>query len=37
VLGHGSITVRERYGTIAEDMVDREAQRLVEFRSGQRG
>lgn len=37
VLGHGSITVTERYGTIGEDMVDREAQRLVEFRSGQGG
>lgn len=33
VLGHGSIAVTERYGTIGDDLVEREAQRLVEFRS----
>lgn len=33
VLGHGSITVTERYGTIGDDLVQREAQRLVEYRS----
>jgi integrase len=34
VLGHGSIAVTERYGTIGEDLVEREAQRLAEFRAG---
>jgi integrase-like protein len=33
VLGHGSITVTERYGAIGDDLVEREAQRLVEFRA----
>ena len=33
VLGHSSIAVTERYGTIGDDLVEREAQRLVEFRS----
>lgn len=32
VLGHGSIAVTERYGTISEDMVEREAQRLTRYR-----
>jgi integrase len=33
VLGHGSIAVTERYGTIGDDLVEREAKRLVEFRA----
>jgi integrase len=33
VLGHGTITVTERYGTISEDLVEREAQRLVQYRA----
>jgi len=33
VLGHGTIAVTERYGTIGDDLVEREAQRLVEFRA----
>ena len=33
VLGHGTIAVTERYGTISEDLVEREAQRLVRFRA----
>lgn len=33
VLGHGSISVTERYGTISEDMVEREAQRLAQYRA----
>lgn len=33
VLGHGSIAVTERYGTISEDMVEREAQRLALYRA----
>ena len=33
VLGHGSITVTERYGTIGDDLVEREARRLVEYRA----
>lgn len=33
VLGHGTITVTERYGTIGDDLVEREAQRVVEHRS----
>jgi len=33
VLGHGSIAVTERYGTIGEDLVEREAQRLAEYRA----
>ncbi len=33
VLGHGSIAVTERYGTISEDMVQREAQRLAQYRA----
>jgi len=31
-LGHGSIAVTERYGTIGDDLVDREAQRVAEVR-----
>lgn len=34
VLGHGSITVTERYGTIGEDLVEREALRLAQYRAG---
>ena len=33
VLGHGTIAVTERYGTIGEGLVEREARRLVELRS----
>lgn len=33
VLGHGSIAVTERYGTISDDMVEREAQRLAQVRA----
>jgi integrase len=33
VLGHGSIAVTERYGTIGDDLVEREAQRVVEHRA----
>lgn len=33
VLGHGTIPVTERYGAIGDDLVAREAQRLVEFLS----
>ncbi len=33
VLGHGTIAVTERYGTISEDLVEREAQRLVRVRT----
>ena len=32
-LGHGSSAVTERYGTIGDDLVEREAKRLVEFRA----
>lgn len=32
VLGHGTIAVTERYGTISDDLVDREAARLAEYR-----
>ncbi len=32
ILGHGSIAVTERYGTIGDDLVDREAQRVAEYR-----
>lgn len=32
VLGHGSIAVTERYGTIGDDLVEREARRLAEYR-----
>jgi integrase len=33
ILGHGTIAVTERYGTISEDLVEREAQRLVQYRA----
>jgi integrase len=33
VLGHGTIAVTERYGTIGDDLVEREAQRLVQHRA----
>jgi len=33
VLGHGTIAVTERYGTIGEDLVEREAQRLIQYRA----
>ena len=33
VLGHGTIAVTERYGTIGEDLVEREAQRLAQYRA----
>ncbi len=32
VLGHSSVTVTERYGTISDDLVQREARRLEAFR-----
>ena len=32
VLGHSSVTVTERYGHIADDLVLREARRLEEHR-----
>ena len=35
VLGHEDISTTERYGTISEDMVDRETARLEEFRATQ--
>jgi len=31
VLGHATIAVTERYGTIGEDPVEREAQRSVRY------
>jgi integrase len=34
VLGHGSIAVTERYGKIGDDLVEREARRLAEYRAG---
>ena len=36
VLGHGTIAVTERYGTIGEDLVEREARRLAEYRLRER-
>ena len=33
VLGHGTIAVTERYGTIGDDLVEREAQRLAQYRA----
>lgn len=33
VLGHGTIAVTERYGTISDDLVEREATRLVQLRA----
>ena len=33
VLGHGSIAVTERYGTISDDLVEREATRVAELRA----
>ncbi len=33
VLGHGTIAVTERYGTIGDDLVEREALRLVQHRA----
>ena len=33
VLGHGTIAVTERYGTIGDDLVEREAKLLVQFRT----
>ena len=35
VLGHEDISTTERYGTISEDLVDRETARLEEFRAAQ--
>jgi len=35
VLGHEDISTTERYGTISEDMIDRETARLEEFRAAQ--
>jgi len=32
-LGHGTIAVTERYGTIGEDLVEREAQGIAERRA----
>jgi hypothetical protein len=32
VLGHGSIAMTERHGTIGDDLVEREARRLAEYR-----
>ena len=32
VLGHGTIAVTERYGTIGDDYVEREALRLAKYR-----
>ena len=32
VLGHGSIAVTERYGSVGDDLVEREARRLAEYR-----
>jgi integrase len=37
VLGHGSIAVTERYGTIGEDLVEREALRLEQYRAQGQG
>ena len=36
VLGHGTITVTERYGMISDDLVEREALRLEEQRAGRK-
>src|SRR5262249_7181242 len=33
LLGHGTIAVTERYGTIGDDLVEREALRLVQRRA----
>jgi integrase len=33
VLGHGTIAVTERYGTIGDDLVEREALRLAQYRA----
>jgi integrase len=33
ILGHGTIAVTERYGTIGDDLVEREALRLVQHRA----
>ena len=32
VLGHSTIAVTERHSTIGEDLVQREAQRIAEYR-----
>jgi integrase len=32
VLGHGSIAVTERYGTIGDDLIERESLRLAKYR-----
>ncbi len=37
VLGHSSVTVTERYGTISDDLVKREAHRLEAHRTASRG
>lgn len=37
VLGHSSITVTERYGSISDDLVEREAHRLEAYRAGPDG
>jgi len=37
VLGHSIIAVTGRYGTIGEDLVEREALWLAQYRSGRGG
>ena len=37
VLGHSTVAVTERYGTVGEDLVEREALRLVQYRAQAQG